>query len=56
MRLIILVSTLLVSLNSYAFNDFEKALTSYKQDEVDKAYVHLKNVLKKTQIIYQPLY
>lgn len=46
MRSIILVSTLLVSLNGYAFNDFEKALTSYKQDEVDKAYVHLKNVLK----------
>jgi len=46
MRSLILASTLLVSLNSHAFNDFEKALTSYNKSEVDEAYIHLKNVLK----------
>lgn len=46
MRSLLIASTLLLSLNTYAFNDFEKALTSYNKNEVDEAYVHLKNVLK----------
>lgn len=46
MRSLILASTLLLSLNSHAFNDFEKALTSYNKNKVDEAYIHLKNVLK----------
>ncbi|WP_076419694.1 tetratricopeptide repeat protein [Colwellia sp. UCD-KL20] len=49
MRSLLIASTLLLSLNSYAFNDFEKALTSYNKNEVDEAYVHLKNVLKNDE-------
>ncbi|WP_426369999.1 tetratricopeptide repeat protein [Pseudocolwellia sp. HL-MZ7] len=46
MRSLLIASTLLLSLNTYAFNDFEKALTSYNTNNVDEAYIHLKNVLK----------
>lgn len=49
MRSLLIASTLLVSLNTYAFNDFEKALSSYNTNQVDEAYVHLKNVLKDDQ-------
>jgi len=47
MRSLLLASTLLISLNTFAFNDFEKALTSYNTNDVDEAYIHLKNVLKE---------
>ncbi len=46
MRTLLLASTLALSFNTFAFNDYEKALTSFNQNEVDDAYVHLKNVLK----------
>ncbi len=46
MRSLLVVSTLLISLNTYAFNNFEKALTSYNTNNIDEAYIHLKNVLK----------
>jgi tetratricopeptide (TPR) repeat protein len=46
MRSLLIASTLLLSFNSFAFNDFEKALTSYNKNDVDEAYIHLKNVLK----------
>jgi tetratricopeptide (TPR) repeat protein len=49
MRSLLIASTLLLSLNTYAFNDFEKALTSYNTSNIDEAYIHLKNVLKNDE-------
>jgi len=49
MRSLLIASTLLLSLNTYAFNDFEKALTSYNTNNIDEAYIHLKNVLKNDE-------
>jgi len=49
MRSLLIASTLLISLNTYAYNDFEKALTSYNTNKVDDAYIHLKNLLKEDE-------
>ena len=47
MRTLLIASTLLLSSNSFAFNDFEKALTSYSNNNIDEAYIHLKNILNE---------
>ena len=38
---------LLISFNSLAFNNLEKALSAYQQQNIETAYIHLKNALQE---------
>ncbi|MCJ8318859.1 MAG: PEP-CTERM system TPR-repeat protein PrsT [Colwellia sp.] len=48
MRTIIFLLICLFSFSAFATNDYEKALTDFENNDIDSAYIHLKNTLKTT--------